>query len=137
MESLYNASLTITKKTVVRTGIKRKDPDGIFSEDDDGEDFNLVVEEATVGNLKESSDLDISFSIVDEERLRESSLRDATALAVISTGGLLEEDGPPATKKAKGYAKCEHGKQKAYCKDCGGSRICHHGKQRACCRDCG
>ena len=32
--------------------------------------------------------------------------------------------------------KCEHGRQKSYCKDCGGTSICQHGKIRSTCRDC-
>ena len=32
---------------------------------------------------------------------------------------------------------CEHGKQKTYCKDCGGSGICEHRIQRRYCKDCG
>jgi hypothetical protein len=33
--------------------------------------------------------------------------------------------------------KCEHGKQKNYCKECGGSSICQHGKQKRYCKECG
>ena len=33
--------------------------------------------------------------------------------------------------------KCEHGKQKRYCKECGGSSICEHGKQKTRCKECG
>ena len=32
--------------------------------------------------------------------------------------------------------KCEHGKQKHRCKDCGGSGICEHGKEKYLCKDC-
>lgn len=39
------------------------------------------------------------------------------------------------TKKAR--PKCPHGRQKYFCKDCGGTGICEHGRQRAWCRDCG
>jgi hypothetical protein len=34
-------------------------------------------------------------------------------------------------------SKCEHGKRKATCKECGGSQICEHGKQKATCKECG
>jgi hypothetical protein len=34
-------------------------------------------------------------------------------------------------------SKCEHGKEKRYCKDCGGSAICEHGRQKTRCMDCG
>ena len=33
--------------------------------------------------------------------------------------------------------KCEHGRQRNKCKDCGGSQICEHGRQRNTCKDCG
>ena len=32
---------------------------------------------------------------------------------------------------------CVHGKQRNYCRDCGGASICEHGRQRPSCRDCG
>ena len=37
----------------------------------------------------------------------------------------------------KNKRKCEHGKQKAQCKLCGGSKICKHNIQKATCRECG
>jgi len=33
--------------------------------------------------------------------------------------------------------KCEHGRQKAQCKECGGCNICEHGKYKAQCKECG
>lgn len=33
--------------------------------------------------------------------------------------------------------KCPHGKQKSFCKDCGGSQICEHNKHKSQCKDCG
>ena len=33
--------------------------------------------------------------------------------------------------------KCPHGKQKSYCKECGGSSFCSHGKQKSRCKECG
>ena len=32
--------------------------------------------------------------------------------------------------------KCEHGRQKQYCKECGGSQICEHGKRKSICKLC-
>ena len=32
---------------------------------------------------------------------------------------------------------CEHGRQRYYCKDCGGNGICEHGRQRHQCKECG
>ena len=37
----------------------------------------------------------------------------------------------------KKISKCIHGKQKYFCKECGGSAICEHGKQKAGCKECG
>jgi len=33
--------------------------------------------------------------------------------------------------------KCEHGRQKTQCKDCGGSQICEHNRIKSQCKDCG
>jgi len=33
--------------------------------------------------------------------------------------------------------KCEHGKRKTICKECGGGSICEHGKQKSVCKECG
>lgn len=35
-----------------------------------------------------------------------------------------------------GPNKCEHGRQKSYCKECGGSGICEHGRLRYRCKGC-
>ena len=32
---------------------------------------------------------------------------------------------------------CEHGRQRYYCKECGGPGICEHGRQRSTCKECG
>ena len=34
-------------------------------------------------------------------------------------------------------SKCEHGKQKRYCKECGGSAFCEHEKRKDRCKECG
>ena len=33
--------------------------------------------------------------------------------------------------------KCEHGRRRSRCKDCGGGSICEHGRRRNMCKDCG
>ena len=33
--------------------------------------------------------------------------------------------------------KCEHGRQRTYCKDCGGGGLCEHGRRRNTCKECG
>ena len=44
--------------------------------------------------------------------------------------------GPIAEKKNKGQ-KCEHGKQRRFCVECGGSDICSHGIRKYVCKICG
>jgi hypothetical protein len=39
-------------------------------------------------------------------------------------------------KECGGSGICEHGKRKDYCKDCGGSQICEHGKNKSSCKEC-
>jgi hypothetical protein len=34
-------------------------------------------------------------------------------------------------------SKCEHGRQKSQCKECGGSSICEHNKRKSQCKECG
>ncbi len=33
-------------------------------------------------------------------------------------------------------SKCEHNKQKYYCKECGGAGICKHNKNKYFCKEC-
>ena len=33
--------------------------------------------------------------------------------------------------------RCEHGRQRSRCKDCGGSQICEHNRNRSVCKECG
>ena len=40
-------------------------------------------------------------------------------------------------KDCGGKGICEHGRRRNTCKDCGGSDICEHGRQRSRCKDCG
>ena len=35
-----------------------------------------------------------------------------------------------------GNTKCEHGRQRSQCKDCGGGSICEHGRVRSVCKEC-
>ena len=35
------------------------------------------------------------------------------------------------------YLRCEHGRRRSQCKDCGGGSICEHGRIRSRCKDCG
>ena len=44
---------------------------------------------------------------------------------------------PEDNEKSKKESKCEHGKRRRICKDCGGSGICEHGKRRSICKECG
>jgi len=40
-------------------------------------------------------------------------------------------------KECGGLGICEHRRIKSQCKECGGSRICEHGRMKAQCKDCG
>ena len=40
-------------------------------------------------------------------------------------------------KECGGGAFCEHGRISSTCKECGGARICEHGRQRHQCKECG
>ena len=40
-------------------------------------------------------------------------------------------------KDCGGSGNCEHGRERSKCKDCGGSGICEHGRHRYNCKDCG
>ena len=40
-------------------------------------------------------------------------------------------------KDCGGSGLCEHGREHRYCKECGGSSMCEHGRQRRYCKDCG
>ncbi len=40
-------------------------------------------------------------------------------------------------KHFKTRKKCEHGKIKSTCKECGGASICEHGRRRTQCKECG
>lgn len=35
------------------------------------------------------------------------------------------------------HKKCEHGRRRQRCRDCGGASICQHGRERSACKDCG
>ena len=40
-------------------------------------------------------------------------------------------------KECGGASICEHNKRKSHCKDCGGSQICQHNKIKSQCKECG
>ena len=42
-----------------------------------------------------------------------------------------------ACKECGGSRFCEHGRHRSHCKECGGSQICEHGRQRSVCKECG
>ena len=58
---------------------------------------------------------------------------------------ICRQDSAPRTRaKAKAplgwkmaRKKCEHGRERSRCKECGGSSICEHGRRRTMCKDCG
>ena len=48
--------------------------------------------------------------------------------AAVGTQRALDGDMPP---------RCPHGRQRYYCKECGGGGICEHGRRRSKCKECG
>ena len=40
-------------------------------------------------------------------------------------------------KISREKTRCEHGREKRFCKECGGTRICEHGRVKSRCRECG
>ena len=54
-------------------------------------------------------------------------------------GGASRKRGAPSTSDGSGWkrAKCEHGRRKDKCKECGGSGICAHGRRKDECKHCG
>ena len=132
MESLYNASLSITKRGRARRRVPGEE--GLEEKGDDRQD-------ALPAQIPQPPSAE-----PDEERLPRAEGGGEEMLVVIepSAGPELSqtavpqvEDEEPLRKKTKSYVRCEHGRQKAYCKDCGGSRICPHGRQKATCKECG
>ena len=47
------------------------------------------------------------------------------------------EHGIKYRSQCKVCGACPHGKQRNYCKECGGSQICEHGRIRSQCKECG
>ena len=45
--------------------------------------------------------------------------------------------GPRVHRVGMVNKKCEHGRERSRCKDCGGSGICEHGRRRSQCKECG
>ena len=50
---------------------------------------------------------------------------------------MMEEYCEKPTKKKRIHKKCEHGRRKSRCKECGGSEICEHNRERSKCKECG
>ena len=48
-----------------------------------------------------------------------------------------EKNDKPTIKKQRIRTKCEHGKDKRYCRLCGGSAFCKHDKRKSHCKKCG
>jgi DnaJ-class molecular chaperone len=65
----------------------------------------------------------------------------AAKAAAKATEKAAPEEKPAAAAKAapmkRKRVKCEHGRQRSLCKDCGGSGVCEHGRQRNVCKECG
>ena len=64
--------------------------------------------------------------------------RDKTSVAKRPRPAVSADDVDPGShsKKAKAHARCEHGKEKRRCKECGGSGICKHQHLKFTCKLC-
>ena len=58
-------------------------------------------------------------------------------LSIIDKTLLSTPTKPPNPPKKRKQSRCIHNKQKAQCKECGGSAICIHNKQKSTCKECG
>ena len=47
------------------------------------------------------------------------------------------EHGVKPRSQCKVCRKCEHGRRRTNCKECGGGSICEHGRERSKCKECG
>ena len=47
------------------------------------------------------------------------------------------EHGVRPRSQCKVCRKCEHGRRRTNCKECGGGSICEHGRERSKCKECG
>ena len=47
------------------------------------------------------------------------------------------EHGVKYRSRCKVCSGCPHGRERCYCKECGGSQICEHGRVRYVCKECG
>ena len=47
------------------------------------------------------------------------------------------EHGVKYRSRCKVCGACPHGRQRSYCKECGGSSVCEHGRRRSICKECG
>ena len=61
---------------------------------------------------------------------RELDLAQQAALDARGTAGV--NDAAPGQQQGR----CEHGRQRSQCKECGGAGICQHGRRRSSCKEC-
>jgi hypothetical protein len=81
----------------------------------------------------------------DREVLFESAATDSATTSIVQAGSqrkrkrrVDKEDltSTPAKPRKQQY-KCEHGRKKSRCKQCGGAYICEHGREKSKCKQCG
>ena len=78
---------------------------------------------------------DIDGANVDEKRRDESTMKGTKRKRAPPTKGPCEH-GVKWRSACKVCSKCEHGRRRSYCKECGGSQICEHGRRRIVCKEC-
>ena len=83
---------------------------------------NLDAEHSACSVPQEMSDAAIDIEL---------NQMQAAALDAGGTAGVSET----APRQQRG--KCQHGRQRHRCKECGGAGICQHGRRRTRCKECG
>jgi hypothetical protein len=80
---------------------------------------------------------DIDGADVDENRRDESTKKGTKRKKrAPPTKGPCEHGVKPRSQ-CKVCRKCEHGRRRTNCKECGGGSICEHGRERSKCKECG
>jgi hypothetical protein len=59
------------------------------------------------------------------------------AVELVESDTKDDDENAPNQSSRVSTTKCEHGRQRSKCKECGGANICKHGRQRSNCKECG
>ena len=86
----------------------------------------------------------LAVKAVEERAAKAAAAEERAAKAAAKAAEKAAEKAAPkpaaAAKAApmkRKLVKCDHGRVRSQCKDCGGSGVCEHGRRRYSCKDCG